>query len=404
MVPASDGEQTAECGIKGSVGGDKRLRSQITLGRVFGIKVGLHYSWFLIALLIVFSLLSQFHASNAEWGNGLILTLSIVTAILFFVSLLLHELAHSLVATSNGLPVREITLFALGGVSQIEKNPTSAKVEFWMALVGPLTSALIGVLCLLAAYASGGQASDPWIVVLQWLGIINIALAVFNLIPGYPLDGGRVLRAIIWWKTGDADRSTKIAAKTGQVVAFLFIAIGIARFFAGAGIGGLWIAFIGWFLLQAARESYVQVGVADALAGVRVADVMTTDCPTVDGWLNVQNFVDQELLRTGRRCFIVIEKDEITGLVTPHEVKNLERAKWPFMTLHDVMRPLEEMRSISPADSLASALELMSKNDLNQLPVVLNGHLEGVLSRAHVLRYLQTRAELQGLSMKTTRH
>jgi Zn-dependent protease/predicted transcriptional regulator len=380
------------------------LRSQFTLGRVFGIKVGLHYSWFLIALLIVFSLSSQFHASNAEWGDGLILTLSIVTAILFFLSLLLHELAHSLVATSNGLPVREITLFALGGVSQIEKNPTSAKVEFWMALVGPLTSAVIGVLCLLAAYASGGQASDPWIVVLQWLGIINIALAVFNLIPGYPLDGGRVLRAIIWWKTGDADRSTKVAAKTGQVVAFAFIAIGIARFFGGAGIGGLWIAFIGWFLLQAARESYVQVGVADALAGVRVADVMTTDCPTVDGWLNVQNFVDQELLRTGRRCFIVIEKDEITGLITPHEIKNLERAKWPFMTLHDVMRPLEEMRSISPADTLASALELMSKNDLNQLPVVSNGHLEGVLSRAHVLRYLQTRAELQGISMKTTRH
>jgi Zn-dependent protease/predicted transcriptional regulator len=380
------------------------LRSQFTLGRVFGIKVGLHYSWFLIALLIVFSLSSQFHASNAEWGDGLILTLSIVTAILFFLSLLLHELAHSLVATSNGLPVREITLFALGGVSQIEKNPTSAKVEFWMALVGPLTSAVIGVLCLLAAYASGGQASDPWIVVLQWLGIINIALAVFNLIPGYPLDGGRVLRAIIWWKTGDADRSTKVAAKTGQVVAFAFIAIGIARFFGGAGIGGLWIAFIGWFLLQAARESYVQVGVADALAGVRVADVMTTDCPTVDGWLNVQNFVDQELLRTGRRCFIVIEKDEITGLITPHEIKNLERAKWPFMTLHDVMRPLEEMRSISPADTLASGLELMSKNDLNQLPVVSNGHLEGVLSRAHVLRYLQTRAELQGISMKTTRH
>jgi Zn-dependent protease/predicted transcriptional regulator len=379
------------------------LRSQFTLGRVFGIKVGLHYSWFLIALLIVFSLSSQFHASNAEWGDGLILTLSIVTAILFFLSLLLHELAHSLVATSNGLPVREITLFALGGVSQIEKNPTSAKVEFWMALVGPLTSAVIGVLCLLAAYASGGQASDPWIVVLQWLGIINIALAVFNLIPGYPLDGGRVLRAIIWWKTGDADRSTKVAAKTGQVVAFAFIAIGIARFFGGAGIGGLWIAFIGWFLLQAARESYVQVGVADALAGVRVADVMTTDCPTVDGWLNVQNFVDQELLRTGRRCFIVIEKDEITGLITPHEIKNLERAKWPFMTLHDVMRPLEEMRSISPADTLASGLELMSKNDLNQLPVVSNGHLEGVLSRAHVLRYLQTRAELQGISMKTTR-
>lgn len=372
------------------------MRSQFKLGRVFGIAIGLHYSWFLIALLIIFSLSSQFHASNAQWSGSVVLTLSIATAILFFLSLLLHELAHSLVATSNGLPVREITLFALGGVSQIEKSPPNAKIEFWMALVGPLTSAVIGVLCLLAAGAVRGEASDPWLVILLWLGYINIALAVFNLIPGYPLDGGRVLRAIIWWKTGDADRSTRAAAKTGQVVAFGFIAIGIFRFFGGAGIGGLWIAFIGWFLLQAARESYVQVGLAHALAGVRVVDVMTRDCPTVYGWLNVQNFVDQELLRTGRRCFIVTEKGEVTGLVTPHEVKNLDRAKWPFVTLHDVMRPLEEMRSISPDETLTSALELMSRDDLNQLPVISNGHLEGVLSRAHVLRYLQTRAELRG--------
>ena len=149
-----------------------------------------------------------------------------------------------------------------------------------------------------------------------------------------------MLRAIIWWKTGDADRSTQLAARAGQVVALCFIAFGIFQFFGGAGIGGLWIAFIGWFLLQAARESYVQVGLAHALKDVRVADVMTHDCPTVEGWLNVQNFVEQELLRTGRRCFIVVDKGEITGLVTPHEIKEIDRAKWPFTTLHDIMRPL----------------------------------------------------------------
>ena len=183
--------------------------------------------------------------------------------------------------------------------------------------------------------------------------------------------------------------------RVGQVVAFGFIALGIFRFFGGAGIGGLWIAFIGWFLLQAARESYVQVGLAHALEGVRVADVMTRDCPTVDGWLNVQNFVEQELLRTGRRCFIVVDKGEITGLVTPHEIKQIDRAKWPFMTLHDIMRPLEDLRSVTPDTPLTSALESMSRYDLNQLPVVSNGHLEGVLSRADVLSYLQTHAEMQ---------
>ena len=372
------------------------MRSQIKLGRVFGIEIGLHYSWFLIALLMVFSLSSQFHASNPQWGDGVILTVAVTTAILFFVSLLLHELAHSIVATSNGLPVREITLFALGGVSQIEKNPTSAKLEFWMAFVGPLTSAVIGGICLLATRAVGGASSDPWMAMLRWLGYINLTLAAFNLIPGYPLDGGRVLRAIIWWKTGDADRSTRAAAKAGQAIAFAFIALGVFRFFGGAGIGGLWIAFIGWFLLQAARESYVRVGIAHALEGVRVADVMARDCPTVEGGLNLQTFVEHELLRTGRRCFIVVEKSEITGLVTPHEIKQIDRAKWPLMTLHDIMRPIGDVRSVAPDASLGSALELMSRDDLNQLPVVSNGHLEGVLSRAQVLSHLQTRAELQG--------
>ncbi len=380
------------------------MRSQIKLGRVFGIQVGLHYSWFLIALLIVLSLSSQFHSSNPQWGDGVILAMSIGTALLFFVSLLLHELAHSLVATSNQLPVKEITLFALGGVSQIEKNPQSAKVEFWMAFVGPLTSAVIGAVCLTLARVFGNSPlqpvmtqpgmAQPGMAMLLWLGYINLSLAVFNLLPGYPLDGGRVLRALIWWKTGDADRSTQLAARAGQVVAFAFIAVGLFQFFNGAGIGGLWLVFIGWFLLQASRESYVQVGLAHALNGVRVADVMTLDCPTVEGWLNVQNFVDQELLRTGRRCFIVVDKGEITGMVTPHEIKEIERARWPFVTMHDIMRPLGDLRSVTPEASLASALEEMSRYDLNQLPVVADNRLKGVLSRSDVLSYLQTHAEM----------
>jgi len=370
------------------------MRSQIKLGSVFGIKIGLHYSWFLIALLIVFSLSSQFHSSNSNWGDGVILTMAIATALLFFVSLLLHELAHSLVATANKLPVKEITLFALGGVSQIEKNPTSAKIEFWMAFVGPLTSAVIGGICLTLAHLIGNPSSSPGTAMLLWLGYINLTLAGFNLLPGYPLDGGRVLRALIWWKTGNADRSTQSAARVGQLVALAFIAIGIFQFFRGAGVGGLWIAFIGWFLLQAARESYMQVGVSHALEGVRVSDVMTRDCPTVDGFTNVQNFVEHQLLRTGQRCFFVMNKGEIAGLVTPHEVKEIDRAKWPYMTMYDIMRPVEDLRAVTPDAPLQSALESMSRYDLNQLPVISNGHLEGLLTRAHVLGYLQTHAEL----------
>ena len=371
------------------------MRSQIKLGRIFGIEIGLHYSWFLIALLIVYSLTAQFHATNAHWSDQVILSMAVLTAILFFVSLLLHELAHSLVARSHGLPVREITLFALGGVSQIEKNPTSATLEFWMAFVGPLTSIVIGLVCVGLARALGQPSTEPWMAMLQWLGYINFTLGVFNLLPGYPLDGGRVLRAIIWWKTGNADRSTRLAAKTGQIVAFGFIAWGIYEFFGGAGFGGLWIAFIGWFLLQAARESDMQVGLADALKGVRVADLMTRDCPTVDGWLNVQNFVDEHLLRTGQRCFVVVDKGQVAGLVTSHEVKAVDRAKWPYTTLHDIMRPLDDLHALQPDAPLLSALETMSRFDLNQLPVVTDHHLDGVLSRSHVIGYLQTHADLR---------
>jgi Zn-dependent protease/predicted transcriptional regulator len=370
------------------------MRSQINLGSVFGIKIGLHYSWFIIAFLIVLSLSARFHASNPEWSNGLILALAVSTAILFFISLLLHELAHSVVAKSRGLPVREITLFALGGVSQIEKEPTSAKMEFWMALVGPLTSACIGLICL-GLSRLGGAASSPAIAMVSWLGYINLALAGFNMIPGYPLDGGRILRALIWWKTGDMERSTRMAAKVGKGVGLVFIAIGVLQFFGGAGIGGLWIAFIGWFLLQAAGESYLRISLKRAIEGVTVGDVMTSDCPTVSGNLDLQHFVEEELLKTGRRCFVVVENGEVAGLVTPQEVKQVERARWPFTALHDIMRSLDQMRRVTPETPLTSALEMMSRHDVNQLPVVSDGHLAGVLSRANLLSFLQTRAELQ---------
>lgn len=369
------------------------MQSQIKLGKVFGITIGLHYSWFIIAFLIVLSISQRFHAANAGWSEGFILTLSVATGILFFVSLLLHELAHSLVAKSRGIPVREITLFALGGVSNIEKGATSAKTEFWIAVVGPLMSAGIGAICIGLQALTGRGSSAA--VMLSWLGYINLALAGFNLIPGYPLDGGRILRAAIWWKTGDVDGSTRTASKVGQAVGFIFIAMGIFQFFAGAGFGGLWLAFIGWFLLQAAGASYLEVGVSRALKGVTVADAMTPNCPAVDGNLSIQEFVDEILLRTATRCVIVLDNSGLAGLVTPHEVKEIDRARWPFTRLFDIMRPLDEVRTVEPGTPLKTALEIMGRRDLNQLPVVASGKVTGVVSRAEVLNYLHNRMQLQ---------
>jgi Zn-dependent protease len=374
------------------------MRSNIRLGRFFGIEIGLHYSWFLIAFLITMSLEAQFKAANAAWGAATIWAVAIVTAVLFFAALLAHEMSHALVARSRGLTTRAITLFALGGVAQIEKEPDDAKTEFWVGIAGPLASAAIGLVCLGMAWAIGWRVEStpetPLQAMFVWLGYINFMLAAFNLIPGFPLDGGRIFRSIIWWKTGSMERATRIAARTGQTVALLFIAFGIFQFFAGAGIGGLWIAFIGWFLLQAAGASYATLALTEGLKNVRVADVMSRDCTPVDGNLNVQSFVDEYLLRTGQRCFVVGQNGSVAGLVTPHEIKGLERQRWPYTTLYDVMRPLDQLHTVTPATPVMEALETMGRDDVNQLPVVADNHLEGIVTRATVLQFLQTRAEL----------
>ena len=374
------------------------MKAQIKLGRIFGVEIGLHYSWFIIALLITLSLAEQFRLHNADWGNSLRWAVALFTALLFFAAIIAHELSHALVAKSRGLPVRSITLFALGGVAQIEKEAADARTEFWMGIVGPITSLVIGVICLGATLAMGWQPPGfperPLPAMLMWLGYINIMLAIFNMIPGFPLDGGRVLRALVWWITGDAKRATTIAAQVGQFIAFGFIVLGVFRFFGGAGFGGLWIAFIGWFLLTASRESQAQVAITEGLKGVRVADVMSRDYPTVDGYSNLQIFVEEHLVRTGRRCFVVTVNGHPEGMITPNEISEVQRARWPYTTVADVMRPLDQVRTVTPDTPVAEALELMAREDLNQLPVAIDGQLAGIISRAHVLQLLQTRAEL----------
>jgi Zn-dependent protease/predicted transcriptional regulator len=375
------------------------MRSSIRLGRLFGIEVGLHYSWFIIALLITMSLGAQFQASHKEWGSTEIWALSILTALLFFVTLLAHEMSHALVARTRGLTTKAITLFALGGVAQIEKEPEDAKTEFLVGIVGPLSSAVIGCLSLGVAWALGwrvGAAPEtPLLSMFVWLGYINLSLAAFNMIPGYPLDGGRILRSILWLTSGNPVRATQQAATVGKAIALLFIAFGIFRFFGGAGFGGLWIAFIGWFLLQAAGASYSAVALTEGLKGVQVRDIMTSDCVTLDGNMNVEQFVENYLLRSGRRCFVVQQNGEITGLVTPHEIKELERPRWPYTTLVDVMRPLDEIHTVTPVTPVMEALETMGRDDVNQLPVVSGKHLDGIITRANVVQFLQTRAELR---------
>jgi len=374
------------------------VRSQIKLVRLFGVELGLHYSWIIIAVLIVFSLGDHFHLTHPGWSSTVVWGISIITGILFFVFLFAHELSHALVAKARGLPIHKITLFALGGMAQIEKEPTRASTEFWMGIVGPITSFVIGVILLGIAVAGGWnwhrEPPTPGLAILVWLGYINILLAAFNMIPGFPLDGGRVLRAIIWGITKSADRSTGIAARIGQLVGIGFIIYGIFEFFAGAGFNGLWLAFIGWFLFNAAGASYMQVTATNALQGVNVGQVMSQDCQAVEGHISLQDFVDHFLLRTGRRCFIVMDNGRPFGLITPAEVRQVPRDDWSVTSVQAAMKPLDRIHSVTPETPVMSAMELMAREDVNQLPVVSDGHLAGILSRAHVLELLRARSEL----------
>ncbi|MEO5819094.1 MAG: site-2 protease family protein [Vicinamibacteraceae bacterium] len=373
------------------------MKPSISLGRVFSVEIGLHYSWFIIALLITLSLVGHFGATNPGWSPVIVWTTAIVTAVLFFMSIVVHELSHVLMARARGVPARSITLFALGGVATMEIPAPDAKTEFWIAAAGPVASVAIGLGCYAAAASLGWSPQSemgPSTAVLGWLGYINISLAVFNLIPGFPLDGGRILRAVLWARSGDPERATMNAARVGQGVAFVFILLGVMRFFAGAGFGGLWIAFIGWFLLQAAQASYAQVAVVTDLRGVRVRDIMSTDCTTVDADTSVQTLVDEHLLRTGQRCFVVGSPDRIVGLVTSHEIKGVARDRWATTPLSSVMRPLDQLRTVQADLPAIDALTLMGREDVNQVPVMSGTKFVGIVGRRHILQLLQTRAEL----------
>ncbi|MGE5568727.1 MAG: M50 family metallopeptidase [Rhodospirillales bacterium] len=374
------------------------MHSHVRLGRIFGVEIGLHYSWILIAALITFSLAAQFQVMHPEWPEGIAWAAALLTAILFFITLIAHELAHSLVARSRGLPVLSITLFALGGVARAEKESPDAKTEFLVAIAGPITSALIAGGCLAAAWANGWTPFDapatPALSILVWLGYINGVLAAFNMIPGFPLDGGRVLRAIMWGITGNAARSLRLAAQAGRAVAVLLMAAGIVQFFAGAGFGGLWMSFIGWFLLEAARSSYARAYVEELLRGLRVRDLMVRDCPSVGPRYNLRAFVEDELLRTGRQCFMVTDNDRVVGLIGPREVKDVPRPQWIYHTVADVMSPIDQLLTINPDVLVTEALETMGRENVSQLPVAFEGRVEGVISRASVLGFLETRREL----------
>lgn len=370
------------------------MRNNIRLGKLFGIEVGLDYSWFIIFLLIVWSLAGHYLMVYQGWSPAFRLGLALATAVLFFASILAHEFGHSLVAIAKGVPVQRITLFIFGGVAQIAREPKQALDEFLIAIAGPAVSlALAGGFGLV--WLVGEQLDLRGLAELgRWLALINLSLALFNLIPGFPLDGGRVLRATVWGVTGNMLRATRLVTIIGQVVAWLFIAAGIWQVFAGNWANGLWIAFIGWFLNNAAASSGQQAAWQELLRGHTAAEVMMTDCPRVPPDTNLAQLVNGAILSSGRRCFPVVDGERMVGLVTVHQVKDVPREAWPTTEVDQVMIPAGQLRRARPDEELSVVLERMATEDVNQLPVIENGRLVGIVARDNILNAIRTLSEL----------
>jgi len=318
----------------------------------------------------------------------------ILTSVLFFASIIIHELAHSVLAIRNGIAVREITLFVFGGISQVTKEATRPNAELLIAVVGPLASlAMAGIfygLSILLAQAQQSLIAN----LMRWLAIINAILALFNLIPGFPLDGGRVFRAIIWRRTGNYHQATHLATKVGQGVAYAFLAGGmVVIFVAHLWLNGLWLVFIGWFLRDAARAAYQQILLRDSLSGVKVRHVTDYGGPIVSPELTLERLVQDYILPTGRNCFPVARGSLLEGLITLSAVKKIPQTRWDITTVQEAMTPINKLKTAHPDQDILSLLPEMGKTD--HMPVTEEGKVIGILNREDLNRFLRTRADLE---------
>jgi Zn-dependent protease/predicted transcriptional regulator len=371
--------------------------SSLRIGRIFGIPIYVHASWVIIFVLITMSLGAQFTAQHPQWTSAQHWSVGVVTSLLFFASILFHELSHSLVARLYKIRVDSITLFVFGGVARISQDPSKAIQEFNIAIAGPIASLFLGaVFYAVSIFFPYGTMVGALAV---WLSEINVVLAVFNLLPGFPLDGGRIFRAIVWGMTKDFTRATRVAGTSGKLVAYGMIVFGAWYALSkGQWQAGLWYAFIGWFLLNAAQESVAQIAVRETLSGLHAADVMSQEVPTVPRDISLEDY-SQEVLRTGRRCHLVVTDDRLVGMMNVPLLNSVRRDEWEHNSVQAVMIPRDKILWARPDEPLLGLLERLLAADINQMPVVSgtenNGsHIIGMITRDSILRVMRTRAEV----------
>ena len=384
------------------------------IGKIFGINIHIDWSWLLIFGLVSWSLASTFGQLHTEWTGLMQWGIALSAALLFFMSVLAHELAHSLVARSRGVPVRNITLFMFGGVSNIQRDPSSPVDELLVTIVGPLPSFLLGAIFLILGTGSFALANmnlmnastmvsqlGPFGTILLWLGSVNILVGLFNLIPGFPLDGGRIVRSILWGITDNLQKATRWASWMGQAVAWALIFAGMAMLFGaripflGSGfINGIWIIFIGWFLQSAAVQSYRKLVIQDILEDTPVKRMMYTDVPVVNANLSVQTLIDNYIMQTDNRAFIVFDGERMVGLVTIDDIRDISPKSRSQIMVKDVMTPSQKMIVIAPGEEASEAFQRLQSEDIRQLPVINGNRIVGLLRRKDIIRWLQFQSQL----------
>ncbi len=373
---------------------------RVTLFKLFDFAVRIDLSWLVILVLVVASLSAGVFPSeypDLAWPTYLAMGLS--AAVGLFGSIVVHELCHSLVARRYGLPMKGITLFIFGGVAEMEDEPASPKAEVLMALAGPAASVAVAGAAA-GAWALGRQFGWPAEVtgVIAWIGLINAILVGFNLIPGFPLDGGRVLRAILWHVKGDLRAATRIAAKVGRVFGLVLIGLGILNLLAMNPIGGLWWILIGMFIRGAAARGYQQVLVRQALQGETVRRFMHDQPITVPASTPLEELVENYVYKYHYKLFAVMEDGRLAGCVTTRDVREVPRDQWRDRTVGDVARGCSAANTIAPDADATEALARMSKHEASRLLVVEDGRLEGILTLKDLLKFLSLKIELEGES------
>ncbi|MEE9251892.1 MAG: site-2 protease family protein [Thermodesulfobacteriota bacterium] len=368
----------------------------VRLGRVLGIEIYVDYSWLIIFILLLWSLSGGFFPNRYPGLSRVVyLVLGGASAVLLFVCVLLHELSHSYIAQRSGIPVPRITLFIFGGVAQISEEPRSAKTEFNIAVAGPVCSLALSVLFWAFSQLRLFSGDVRFVALFEYLAVVNLALVIFNMVPGFPLDGGRILRAYLWDRWGDIKRATYTVSRIGSGFGIVLIVLGGVSVLTGNLIGGIWFIFIGMFLNGAAKSGYRMTVLKDALEGVRVADIMTRRVVTVSPLITLSKLVrDYFYLHIYVSFPVVGEGEEFLGLVSLKSVKDVPQAQWDAKTVGDVMIGASELNTLSPRDEALSALNALMSSEPGRIVVLESGRLVGILSQRDIMTLLAIKTDL----------